>query len=321
MKRSLEGEYCDNRKLQKCGEFSLLSELPFEILELVLNEVEVEDLKNVSILNRKIRNRVLNRLFREVKVKWEEIKELSEWKQNYFIEKVRILREEGTRSSSEWNISIKPLFLCNNLKDLEIELIGSSRCLKYKDDFKSDESFKIENIKLVCFNGGNGDYSEKALFESTHIKRFKGLKSIELNGFTLSKDMYEEEDEEVEEEEEGKKSKRLGKLKEITLVNCVWEYPFGISDIFSGCKAEIVRIEYWGEAMRFTSSERFKAMVNIGANRRWQSDRKWWSSVRVVVVAVDEGYSGTMRPGRALATAFTKGDLPHLEEVRLVGWR
>lgn len=320
--RGGEGEGERDRKI--ACRFNILLDLPFEILELVLNEVKIEDIKNMSLVSRSMRGRILNRLFKEVKVRWEDIERISEWKYKYVINKVRILRERSVSAKSEWNISIKPLFKGsddnsnsnNKIKEIEIELIGSSRCIKYKDDFDSKESEGIENITLISTSGGQGDYSERALFESTHIKRFKGLKRITLKGFTLGKDLY------AEEEESGGVSGGIyfANLKEINLVNCVWEYPLSVSDIFSGCRAESVRVEYFGEAMRFTCSERFKAMVNVAANRRWSYERGWWSSVKRVEVVV-EGGSGVARPAAAMATAFTRAELPGLESVVLAGWR
>lgn len=313
MKRSINDIEINKRKCaRKDPGQNILLDLPSEVFELILEWLIVDDLKSLSVVNHAVRTMVLSRLFRAVKVRWEDVENVSDWKKNYLICKVRIMREQRQVAQSEWNVSIKKLFQCVNLRELEIELIGSSRCLKYKDDFSSEECEKIEKVKLVSFCGGSGDYLEKALFESTHLKTFKKLRKIELHGFALGKDIYNND---MENEE-------LAELKEIKIVNCVWEFPLGISDIFSGCKPEIVDVEYYGEAMRFTCSERFKAMVNVGSNRRWTGvDKKWWASVNEVVMKVEEKCQGTTRPSVAMATAFTREQMPALERVQLAGWR
>lgn len=312
------------RKILKEGtKASILVKLPNEILGKVLNNINKEDLISLSSVNKEFRNYFKMIIFKEIKIKWKEIDNFCEvFKNIEDVYKIRIicdLQNEKETNNGEWNVSFKKLFeRCLNLRGLEIGLLNSSRCLKYKEDFENKFSSKIKEMKLVSYLQlndylNNGDFNNKGLFELTQLKKFKEIEKISLNGFSICKDEYfypkndSINNSTIEDFEEIINEGKLVKLKEIELINCAWIYPTSLKDVFSpeyqlpsifnnnafnkykiNCQPSKIRLVFDKRHSNFCSSERFKSFIDNEYNEKFEYEFEFFIKLRELEIIIED---------------------------------
>lgn len=288
---------------------SFLINIPNELLDLITSEINRKEIIALSTINRVHRNLLYLNIFKDIKLKWKEIEIfLEQFKQLDIVKSIRIicdLNNEKEANNGEWNVSFKKLFeLCNNLNELKIELLTSGRCLKYKDDFDVEFSDKIENITLISNSkSNNGSVNDKAMFELTQLQRFHRIKKLILKGFTVSKDtyFYPKIKEDMSDYNKRSLDGKLIELKELKLVNCAWEYPVNLNDVFlpeypipgntslnmnKNCKIEKLGLYYSNEYIQFTACERFKNFIDNDNNDRFLFEIGFFKELKELEIVI-----------------------------------
>ena len=314
---------------------SIISKFPREIMELIIDMLDIKDIINLSMINKLHRDKLIDKITNSIYIKWTQFdlfyKEFNKFNNIRKIKIKRDLNDYNGTNRGEWNVSFGKLFKkCCSVEEMEIELLNSSRCLKYKDDFNEFNSLNIRKLKLISFSENKEGYiNENALFELPQLKRFHNIEELELIGFTLSKDEYFYPDikEDFENYEERKFDGKLIKLKKLKLINCVWEYPFSLSDIFipeygirnkwnevedeSKSLINEIKIEFNGKFISFMNSERFKNLVDTNKMNRIQflREKRIWDNVSKLEIKV--GYDGEIKP--------PSRDIVHLDRIIEIG--
>jgi hypothetical protein len=290
---------------------SVLMEFPNEVLEIIFNNLNKNDMINLSSTNKEHRLLIFDEVFKNVQMKWKNIKIfIDNFKYLDKINKLKIIcdmENEKETNNGEWSASFKKLFeYCINLHEMEIGLIGSARCLKYKDDFDIESSNKIKKLTLESNNHYNeGDVNDKAMFELAQLQRFHEIKKLTLKGFSITKDnyFYPKMKEDFSDFEKRKLDGKLIKLKDIKLINCAWEYPLSLKEVFApeypipglsnmnnerlmNCQPEKLELVYTGAYTRFLSSERFKNFINTEYNQKFLFEVEFYSKLRELSIIV-----------------------------------
>lgn len=311
-----EGEKCT--KLRKENNVnSFLMHIPNEILGMILNRLDRKDLIRLSSTNREHRGLVYFNLFSSIQMKWKDIKPfLDNFKQLECVQRVKILcdlKNEKETNHGEWNVSFKKLFEeCKNLNDMHIELITSARCLKYKDDFDVEVSNKIEKMTLVSKSVCNsGDVNDNAMFELTQLQRFHKIKALTLKGFSIAKDIYfyPKIKEDMSDYRKRCLDGKLIDLEEIRLINCAWEYPVNLKEVFSpeypipgnasllsssirnsrgdhNCRPVKIGLYYSGDYVKFTGCERFKSFINTEYDEKFFFGIDFYKNLKELEVVI-----------------------------------
>jgi hypothetical protein len=344
---------------------SILCKLPSELVNVILEDLSRSDLLNLSLVDRRHRGVIFPMLFKSVFLKWMEIESFVEnFKSLDIVEKVSIrsdLNNVGETNKGEWNASFKKMFeRCTALWEMDIDLLTSGRCLKYKDDFDTDLSDKIEKMTLRSHSQGErGSVDDKAMFELTQLQRFHRVKSLRLIGFSICKDIYfyPKVKEDMSDYMKRRLDGKLIDLKELTLVNCAWEYPITLKEVFApeypipgiahngvgvggveNCRLEKLSVIYTDEYIRFTACERFKSFVDTEHNDKFLFEIDFYKDLKELEMScfiskdrydIALPWIGLINLGREFCVEseetpglFIKTSLlRRLEKLTLQGWR
>ncbi|ODQ45197.1 hypothetical protein PICMEDRAFT_17686 [Pichia membranifaciens NRRL Y-2026] len=316
-----DGSILDDRQCMKLRKKSnvnsFLMHIPNEILGKILDEVSRKDLIRLSSTNHEHRGLVYMDLFRNIHLKWKDIKLfLENFKQLDYVQRVKILcdlENEKETNNGEWNVSFRKLFEeCKNLREMHIELITSARCLKYKDDFDVELSNKVEKMTLVSKSVCNsGDVNDNAMFELTQLQRFHNIRQLTLKGFSIAKDIYfyPKIKEDMSDYRKRSLDGKLIELDEVKLINCAWEYPVNLKDVFSpeypmpgngsllssstrnrrgdtNCRPVKIGLYFSGDYVKFTGCERFKSFINTEYNERFFFEIDFYKNLKELEVVV-----------------------------------
>ena len=296
---------------------SFLMHIPNEILSKILDELSRKDLILLSSTNHEHRGLVYMDLFSNIHLRWKDVKTfLENFKQLDYVQRVKILcdlEKEKETNHGEWNVSFKRLFEeCKNLRDMHIELITSARCLKYKDDFDVELSNKIEKMTLVSKSVCNsGDVNDNAMFELTQLQRFHNIRELTLKGFSIAKDIYfyPKIKEDMSDYRKRSLDGKLIELDEIKMINCAWEYPVNLKDVFSpeypmpgngsllsssirnrrgdtNCRPVKIGLYFSGDYVKFTGCERFKSFINTEYNERFFFEIDFYKNLKELEIVI-----------------------------------
>lgn len=301
-------EPLEDVKRRKVNGEDVLCKLPMELFHMVIDFLSRKDIITISSLSHKHRALVFGYLFEEAKVDWTQINEFVKgFKHLRNIRKLAIdskVNDLKLTSKCEWNVSFKPMLeTMTNLEELSIELVTSSRCLKYKDDIDEDLSSKIKKIKLRSKAITNsGDVNGEAMFELSQLQKFHDVEKLSLNGFSLNRDIYflPTIKEDLSDSLIRKRDGKMNHLKEIELVNCQWEYPITLKDVFSpeyplpsgvkpslNCSPNKISLKFTNESSKFVESERFKMFVNNEYNRNFQFEVEFFQNLTDLELIVE----------------------------------
>lgn len=320
--KSFEKEETKIRKLEttKANNKNLFfMEVPDELLNIIIEDISRKDLINLSCINHEHRGLFYLNIFKNIQLKWKDIKGfLENFKQLDKVERIHIICDCENRTETnngEWNVSFKKLFeLCRHLKDMHIELLTSGRCLKYKDDFDVELSDNIEKMTLVSQSvSNNGDVNDKAMFELTQLQRFHKIRELTLRGFSIAKDIYFYP--KIKEDMSDFKKRcidgKLIELDDIKLINCAWEYPVNLKEVFSpeypipggnnnmmfmnniknckgydNCKPSKIGLYYSGDYIKFTGCERFKNFINTEYNDKFLFEVDFYKELKELEIVI-----------------------------------
>lgn len=304
-----------NKKIINVGQnlnnnTSFLINIPQELLNLILNNLSRKDLINLSCINKEHRRLFYCDIVKNIQIKWKDINYfLNNFKLLNLIERIKILSDLNNlkeTNKSEWNISFKKLFKdCQNLKDMQIELLTSGRCLKYKDDFDIELTNNINKMTLVSkINENNDGYNNNnSMFELTQLQRFHKIKELTLKKFCIGKDIYfyPKIKQDLSDFEKRCNDGKLIELKDIKLINCTWEYPINLKEVFSpeypinnnniitnkqNCKPNKIGLYYSGEFIKFINCERFKNFINTDYNDKFLFEIDFYDELKELEIII-----------------------------------
>ncbi|QPG77340.1 hypothetical protein FOA43_004749 [Brettanomyces nanus] len=366
MKRFLDIE---ESRVTKCAKVSqsgcdFLVKLPLEVVEIVIakGKLSRRDIINISLVSSSHRLRFFQFVYDKVKLTWTDFKRFEEtFKQKDLVQRIRVysnLKDVKQTSYGEWNISLREILLkCTNLSEMTIEVMTSARCLKYQDNFDVDLSNKITSLKLISHAH---EAADESLFELSQLQKFHNLTSLNLNGFFISKDQYfyPKYKPDLSDFKVRSKDGKLLKLERLELVNCRWEHPFNLSDIFSptypspnpvlfsgGRQEEFtapssLSLFYSEESSSFVVSERFQALINNENDEQFLFQTRFYCKLKELKIVIlnrdnkDDKYSyyypwlAQLDLKRKFqAQSETTGEIENrsiltsLQSLTLVGWR
>ncbi|ODV85259.1 hypothetical protein CANARDRAFT_199056 [[Candida] arabinofermentans NRRL YB-2248] len=336
---------------------------PEAIERIVLYDGSVEymkDLISLSVLSGQHRSRFYPYIYERVKLTWSQFKRFEDnFKTKDYIKALSVFSDLNDRKATnygEWNISLKGLLeSCHNLSELTIEMLSSSRCMKYQDKFDVDLSDKIKVLKLISHCD---EANDESLFELTQLQKFHNVKKLTLNGFFLTKDQffYPKYKSDLSDLKIRSKDGKLVYLDDLKLINCKWEYPFNLSDIFSPTypspghfintqeeeftSPSSLSLMYNKESSSFVVSERFKLFINNENDEHFLFQVRFYSNLKnlsIVILSHDyeENKFNYYYPwlnwlslkrkyhfqSRETNEIETRSILTNLETLTLVGWR
>lgn len=362
-----------NNKINNFGQnlnnnTSFLINIPEELLNLILNNLDRKDLINLSCINKEHRLLFYCDIFKNIQIKWQDINYfLNNFKLLNLIERIKILSNLNNlkeTNKSEWNISFKKLFEnCKNLKDMQIELLTSGRCLKYKDDFDIELTNKINKMTLVSKikENNEGFINDNAMFELTQLQRFHKIKQLTLKNFCIGKDIYfyPKIKEDLSDFNKRCNDGKLVELQDIKLINCTWEYPINLKEVFSpeypinnsnnnnnlinnrkNCKPKKIGLYYSGNFIKFLNCERFKNFINTDYNDKFLFEIDFYDELKELeIILMNDKFKETefsnfypnidiinLRreyyiKGFETNEVIKKNLISNLERLILVGWK
>lgn len=361
LKRTFEG---DERPLKRAHYLAdrcdILSKVPHELLQLILSNLTRRDIINISTLSHKHRQLTHDTIFDQCSVPWTKLGDLKNFKHPQKVHRMRIHVDENdliNSSKCEWNVSFKPLLsLMTEVNSLDIEVMTSSRCLKYKDDFDEELSGKVKTLRLESRSkASTGDANGECMFELTQLIKFHDIENLRLHGFSLNRDIYFKPEicQDMSDYQKRRRDGRLTKLQSLELIDCQWEYPLTLKDVFApnyelpnglkvgkNCSPESISIKYHNESSKFVESERFKMLVNTEYNKNFLFEVDFFADLRhlELVIANDDYehnrfkyYYPRMNLLNLKRTFYIEDEstgqmvkqciLGNLKTIRLVGWR
>lgn len=332
-----------------------LLKIPSELLHIVIGYLNRKDIITISSLSHSHRALVHGYLFEEVQLDWTQLVEFVKGFKH--LNRIRKVSLDAKRSDlkattkSEWNVSFKPMLeAMPQLEQLQIELVTSSRCLKYKDDIDEELSGKIKHISLKSMSMTNsGDANGEAMFELTQLQRFHDVEKLTLDGFSLSRDVYfhPKIQEDMSDSAVRKRDGKMTALREIELVNCQWEYPITLKDVFApdyplpsgvkaskNCAPERLALAFSNESSKFVESERFKMLVNNAYNGNFQYEVGFYERLRELELVVEnDNYEANrfhyyyprlhqldLRRAFYTEEGGKQSILSNLRRLKLIGW-
>ncbi|KAH3668621.1 hypothetical protein OGAPHI_002375 [Ogataea philodendri] len=335
----------------------MLINLPMELVPLM--ELSRKDLVNLSLVDSSHRAKFYPLVYDKVKLTWNQFKNFNElFKSKDMVRSVRVFSDHTDKKATsygEWNISLKELLEeCANLKHLTIEVVSSSRCLKYQDKFDVDLSDKIEYLKLISHSL---EANDESLFELTQLQRFHNIKQLVLNGFLLTKDQffYPKFKPDFSDLKQRSRDGRLVYLNDLKLVNCKWDHPCNLNDIFSPTypspnplinmetseftSPERLSLYYNDQSSNFVVSERFKSFIDNDLNELFLFQTRFYYNLKhlslVILNQKSEENKYNYYPwlnwlnlkkifqaqNMETLEIENKSILTNLETLTLVGWR
>ncbi|AOA64527.1 Hypothetical protein PP7435_CHR4-0089 [Komagataella phaffii CBS 7435] len=337
--------------------------LPDDIITFMLNVklLDRKDLVSISMLNKDYRKRFEPILFDKIKMTWSQLNSTSNCSDSkqrqplqislhrcfesfMYKDLVSFIRVHSDMhnfkqtSYGEWNTDLSPLNDCKFLKGLAIEVLTSSRCLKYQSALERSQIVSLR----ICSHSTTDDNA--SLFQLTHIStHFPNVSKLTLEGFLIDKDQYFMPS--------LNNSGRLSKLRDITLVNCQWEYPLSLFDIFcpfyhhsslytTSKTPEIIQptslcLKYTNSYSSFVLRERFKTFINTTADKvgSFKSYPAFYSNLKHLEISIlnEEYHTHTSEyyyPNLSwldLTARFAEDSssslINSLRSLKLVGWR
>lgn len=351
------------KKQRILPKYDLMMKLPPELVDTIIVQGNLtrKDVINLSTVSSSHRARFFDYIFRQIKLTWSDFKRFDQcFKHKDLVMGVRVysqLDNPKQTSYGEWNISLKDILVnCPNLFDFTIEVMTSARCLKYQDKFDVDISDKIKSMTLISHAH---EAADESLFELSQIQRFHSLQSLRLKGFFISKDQffYPSFKPDLSDFKIRSKDGRLLDLDNLELVNCRWEHPYNLSDIFSptypspnpmlfhGMEKDqftaptSISLFYNDESSDFVASERFQSFINNENDPQFLFQTRFFSKLRNLKLVIlnssvevsDSCYYpwlGQLNLKRKFQVhSITSGEiasetiLTNLESLTLVGWR
>ncbi|OWB83274.1 hypothetical protein B5S33_g1903 [[Candida] boidinii] len=282
---------------------SFLLDLPLELIDtlITLGDLENKDIKNLSIVNSSFYKKYNYRIFKKINLNWNQIKLFNanftnKVLVNSILIKSNLINTNETKYG-EWNIPLDLLLKdYPNLNKLTIETLTSSRFLKYQDKIDLLESEKIEELGLISHSNEPGSDS---MFELTQLIKFNHIKKLSLNGYLLTKDNYFipkliESPSSTDAIVEG----TLPFLQELSLINCKWEFPFNLCDIFSpiyqsfnnpnlDASPETVSLYYSNDNISFIYSERFKSFLNTFNDDSFAFQTRFYKNLKNLSIVIN----------------------------------
>ncbi|VEU23548.1 DEKNAAC104465 [Brettanomyces naardenensis] len=341
-----------------------LLKLPLELVQIIVRKggLSRNDVINISMLSSAHRTRFYRFAYEKVKLTWADFKRFNDsFKQKQLVQSVRVFSDlENPKATNfgEWNISLRDILLnCPNLCDMTIEVMTSARCLKYQDTFDVDLSDKITSLSLISHAC---EAADESLFELSQIQRFHNITKLTLNGFFVSKDQYfypkfkpDLSDFRVRSEDG-----RLLRLDTLELVNCRWDHPFNLSDVFSPTypsanpilfsagqipeftAPSTISLHYSEESSSFVVSERFQSFIDNDSDEQFLFQTRFYNNLKhlKIVILYHDTPDGRYRYCYPSLSAInlkrkfqaqsdvtgdieTRSILTELESLILVGWR
>ncbi|GMM30404.1 hypothetical protein DAMA08_031490 [Martiniozyma asiatica (nom. inval.)] len=355
-----DDDISDTAKRIKINKKDIVGNIPYELLiQHILPLLSRKDVINLSILSHTHRSLLHSIVFSKVETYWHSIPEfIKNFKHLSKVETIKFksdLNDKKATNFGEWNNSLKDILSLNNLNGLEMELLTSARCLKYKDDFDVDLSNKIKNLSLISQMGATtGDQNGEAMFELTQLQRFHHVQNLTLKGFSLARDtyFYPKVKTDMSDYKIRRKDGKLMNLSTVTLVNCQWEYPFSLSDVFAPeyplpggvissnkkVSPKSISLFYSGEASKFVESERFKSFVDNEYNKHFMFEIDFFKELKELsIVIVNSNYEknsfsyyyprlNLINLKREFWIESVEGMkkqcmISNLEKLKLIGWR
>lgn len=344
----------------------IITRLPLELVEIIFKKGNLsrQDIINISMTSSSHRARFFMLVFQSIKITWGDFERFDKtFKHKDLIRHARIysdLSDIKKTTFGEWNISMRNLLLeCTNLWKMIIEVMTSARCLKYQDKFDVDLSDKITSLTLISHAN---EAADESLFELSQLQKFHNLSELKLNGFFINKDQYFYPKFKPDLSDYAVRSLdgKVLNLKHLKLVNCRWEHPSNLSDIFSPnypspnpvliCGREkekftapsSISIFYSEESAPFVVSERFRNFVNNDNDEQFLFQTQFYSRLKqlsIVILNRKEltnperydyyypwiGQLGFRRKfhvhSEASGEIECRSILTSLERLTLVGWR
>lgn len=355
-----------NIQNHKGKQHDLITKLPLELIEIIFKEGRLsrQDIINISITSSSHRARFFMLVFQSIKLTWGDFERFDKiFKHKELVRSVRVysdLTDTKKTNFGEWNISLRNLLLdCGNLWKMTIEVMNSARCLKYQDKFDVDLSDKITSLTLISHAT---EAADESLFELSQLQKFHALSDLKLNGFFISKDQYfyPKFKPDLSDYTVRSLDGKVLDLDKLELVNCRWEHPSNISDIFSPnypspnpvllhgnekqkfTAPSSISLFYSEESAPFVVSERFRNFINNDADERFLFQTQFYSRLRhlsIVILNQKEltnpekfdyyypwiGQLGLRRKfhvhSETSGEVETRSILTSLESLTLVGWR
>lgn len=230
-------------------------------------------------------------------------------------------------SFGEWSCSLNRLVSSlPNLDDLSIQLLNSSRCLKYHDDITEDKS--INKVRRISVS--NVQKNNACGFQLTHVSKFVSLSHLTLSDFVLSKDEFYQA--------KGSDKGRIDRLKSLHLTNCKWEYPSTLVEIFNPVyhctpglaqydisnQIESLRIVYKNDESWFVTSERFRDLIaNMNSEKVFPGSKSWLAKLKELDITIYDDKHAPHLHWLDLKKKLPEGQtiLTNLRVLRLVGWK
>lgn len=282
---------------------SFLLDLPLELIDTIitLGNLKNKDIKNLSIVNSSFFTKFNYRIFKKINLNWNQIKSFNEnYKNKNLVNSILIksnLINTNETKYGEWNISLDSLLKSYpNLNKLTIETLTSSRFLKYQDKINLLQSEKIIELTLISHSNEPGSDS---MFELTQLIKFNHIKKLFLNGYLLTKDNYFipkllDSRSSTDPIVEG----TLPFLKDLSLVNCKWEFPFNLCDIFSpiyqnfnnpnlDASPETISLYYSNDNISFIYSERFKSFLNTFNDDSFAFQTRFYKNLKNLTIVIN----------------------------------
>jgi hypothetical protein len=196
-------------------------------------------------------------IFTSIKAEWDTLDNLlSDLQRTDLVISSPYIRSLQLREPSSWGEwhkaeQLSRLFeQCSGLNTVNICISGSSNWMKYLSNVASISHLKIKS----AISNQQGDSKGKlhlASFDISHLSNFSTLHTIELDGFNVRNEALINGTNNLSE----KPTNNISRLK---LVDCMWEYPFDISDL---CPIEDLNVIYTCPTGPFTYSERLKSLT------------------------------------------------------------
>lgn len=220
---------------------AFFTELPHELMLMVVEQVPRNDLISLSLTCRAVRSALLPYLFCSVRSSWESL--VSSWNHRSLpvghpelVEKLRITTH---CSKNEWTFPFHELFSASagenrlvNLCSLELPSSGSTSFFKYCDVGANLTTLTIHALR------------PSSCFSLEHVKPFANLRELSLAGF------------EIEEFDES--GSLCPKLRNLRLRDCTWCYPFELEN-FGRDRITKLSLSY---SNSFVMSERFRLFLS-----------------------------------------------------------
>lgn len=225
-----------HKKSKTLGFTHFLLSIPHELILLILSHLSRQDLIQVSLASKTIRQVLRPYLFCQVKTPWKDL--ITTWNQTnkpVKIENVQLiekLRLTTCCSKNEWTFPFAELFKHNNLTSLELCTSGSTNFFKY-----TSADTQLQVLEIHAAKPGS-------IFNMEHLTPFRKLHKLSLQDFEI---------ESFEEDEDCCRNLSILKLE-----NCTWRYPFQLEN-FGRNKIDSLTLIY---SNHFVISERFKMFLN-----------------------------------------------------------